>query len=735
MAFGGFDDMDEEFELFQCPVCIESLIDKQPRLLHCGHTFCTPCLHNIKERDKIICPKCRRKTPIPSGIEGLARNTDLAKIKEREEELIKRKSGKCQMCKLDKKAKFICTTCHNKPICKNCAEFHKNVPALSSHKVLPIDGKTGTEQVCENHDEILNYYCPECSETVCIICISGPNHADHTEKLVDLEKATKDAKQNIESLKNDFDITHSKFASGLPVLNRERIITKQIKNTLQAKLDYLNQEMNKVTNTENVLKRLSTRFEEEMKMTAEIKEQLEDVNMCKEETDIHKLLENFNRAKNELETMKELLNQDFKSLQYSAGKVLCDDDLGKVKIIENKTVKEIQEQELSQNPPLLGLEIEVCDIIKNKNYFYVKDLIPVLDGTVLLHIREILKSHEDGAQYSDYVIRIDTSGKLLRKYTIAKVLQGNHMLCACIHKEKLLISTSNGCIVTMNLDGPPNVVLTQTKLPIKPVAHITAFNSNTLLVTQKQSVEHNQYTDNPGKVYEYNIDDKHSEVKLLHISNPGKVRICEDGQVTKFVISCDNYRYINRFATRYIVKIFDSNWQIVTTIEKDRSNFFSPVTTPSGSLLVVERMPSFGWFVSKFVKYNSQGNLQLVFGTSVVSSRHSYNNDLIAYTPPYLWAAKNYRNPEKPIQVQNTLRLYLIDSPIPEGFRKLSWLNRHFQHVRRDKFRTLFTLIMLILVLIFCMIEIATHGIKVIKLMFFSLIMFLLFLFYTFPEN
>ena len=523
MAFGGFDDMDEMFELFECPVCIEPLIDKQPRLLHCGHTFCTPCLHKIKERDNIFCPKCRRKTPIPSGIEGLAKNTDLAKIKEHEEELIKRKSGKCQMCKLDNKAEYICTTCHKKLICKNCADFHKNVPALSSHKVLPIDGKTGTEQVCENHDEILNYYCPECSETVCIICISGPNHADHTEKIVDLEKATKDAKQNIESLKNDFDITHSKFASGLPVLNRERIITKQIKNTLQAKLDYLNQEMNKVTNTENVLKRLSTRFEEEMKMTAEIKEQLDDVNMCKEETDIHKLLENFNRAKNELETMNELLNQDFKSLQYSAGKVLCDEDLGKIKMNENKTVKKIQEQELSQDPPLLGLEIEVCDIIKNKNYFYVKDLIPVWDGTVLLHIREILKSHEDGAQYSDYVIRIDTSGKLLRKYTIGEVLPGNHMLCACVHEETLLISTSNGCIVTMNLDGPPNVVLTQTELPFKPVAHITAFNSNTLLVTQKESVEHEEYTDNHGKVYEYNIDDKHSEIKLPHISNPEKM--------------------------------------------------------------------------------------------------------------------------------------------------------------------------------------------------------------------
>ena len=46
MATGGIIGEEElySFELFECSVCLESLINKQPRLLSCGHTFCTPCL-------------------------------------------------------------------------------------------------------------------------------------------------------------------------------------------------------------------------------------------------------------------------------------------------------------------------------------------------------------------------------------------------------------------------------------------------------------------------------------------------------------------------------------------------------------------------------------------------------------------------------------------------------------------------------------------------------------------
>ena len=60
----------EADEMFECSVCFESMMEKQPRFLHCGHTFCTPCLEQTKKQD-ISCPKCRTTTKITKGIKGL----------------------------------------------------------------------------------------------------------------------------------------------------------------------------------------------------------------------------------------------------------------------------------------------------------------------------------------------------------------------------------------------------------------------------------------------------------------------------------------------------------------------------------------------------------------------------------------------------------------------------------------------------------------------------------------
>ena len=32
--------MTDEFELFECKVCLELILDKKPRTLTCNHTFC-----------------------------------------------------------------------------------------------------------------------------------------------------------------------------------------------------------------------------------------------------------------------------------------------------------------------------------------------------------------------------------------------------------------------------------------------------------------------------------------------------------------------------------------------------------------------------------------------------------------------------------------------------------------------------------------------------------------------
>ncbi|KAI3647984.1 hypothetical protein MP228_008205 [Amoeboaphelidium protococcarum] len=49
-------------EELQCPICLEEF--SKPRLLHCGHSFCTGCLKGLYRDQCIRCPTCRSVTKL-----------------------------------------------------------------------------------------------------------------------------------------------------------------------------------------------------------------------------------------------------------------------------------------------------------------------------------------------------------------------------------------------------------------------------------------------------------------------------------------------------------------------------------------------------------------------------------------------------------------------------------------------------------------------------------------------
>lgn len=58
----------------ECSVCLlpYSRQDRIPRVLHCGHTFCDPCLETMSQANcgllTVRCPLCRRVTWIGHGL-------------------------------------------------------------------------------------------------------------------------------------------------------------------------------------------------------------------------------------------------------------------------------------------------------------------------------------------------------------------------------------------------------------------------------------------------------------------------------------------------------------------------------------------------------------------------------------------------------------------------------------------------------------------------------------------
>jgi len=74
---------------FECSVCLETFqsqnegditTSKVPRLLGCGHTFCTGCLVSLNNSSGVECPQCRTVTRLDKGIEGLKSNYTLMQI-------------------------------------------------------------------------------------------------------------------------------------------------------------------------------------------------------------------------------------------------------------------------------------------------------------------------------------------------------------------------------------------------------------------------------------------------------------------------------------------------------------------------------------------------------------------------------------------------------------------------------------------------------------------------------
>ena len=67
---------------YQCPICFEHYNDqsKCPRLLSCGHSFCSSCLERLLHGNTIDCPTCRNPGAVPTGVEGLLKNFALLDI-------------------------------------------------------------------------------------------------------------------------------------------------------------------------------------------------------------------------------------------------------------------------------------------------------------------------------------------------------------------------------------------------------------------------------------------------------------------------------------------------------------------------------------------------------------------------------------------------------------------------------------------------------------------------------
>ncbi|XP_038064910.1 tripartite motif-containing protein 2-like [Patiria miniata] len=150
-------------ENHECSVCRGIL--RQPKLLHCAHTFCKSCLqqchnwgNNGALNSKMLCPVCRQETVLPrSGVEGLKTNFELQSLLEE--------------------------------------IFQLEIPSSNSSWQEGVKPSS-----CKTHKgEMLKLYCETCQTLACDIC-AGADHSDPEHVMIDTDTASKKYRESLKGL-------------------------------------------------------------------------------------------------------------------------------------------------------------------------------------------------------------------------------------------------------------------------------------------------------------------------------------------------------------------------------------------------------------------------------------------------------------------------------------------------------------------------------------------------------
>ena len=197
----------------ECPVCFEPYDDKlhTPRLLPCGHSFCTICLElMLNSGGFIICPLDKGNVRVPNGVSSLAKNFTLlaiisdSQVGDSQGGINKVETGETEACS-DKcpilcescageehPVAFKCLDCHEH-MCEEASKFHTRTKYTRDHKVVSIKDLN-----CAVHEgKALIYFNSDYNVLICHDCSLLPKYQGHRLELI--QEAGENAKREIDS--------------------------------------------------------------------------------------------------------------------------------------------------------------------------------------------------------------------------------------------------------------------------------------------------------------------------------------------------------------------------------------------------------------------------------------------------------------------------------------------------------------------------------------------------------
>ena len=199
-------------EFLECPICYEQFNESNlcPRMLSCGHSFCSSCLERLLHGNTIDCPTCKTPVNVTSGVAGVAKNFALLSIVNVSPKRRVRESlgeGYSEICSFrddDKHpATSHCLDCKD-DMCADTVRWHYRNKASGDHRIVSLEqlksnpGLAAISIFCSDHkDSKFRYFDEDCGNLVCIDCV-GLTHKGHN--CLSLADAAKKYQQKMEVL-------------------------------------------------------------------------------------------------------------------------------------------------------------------------------------------------------------------------------------------------------------------------------------------------------------------------------------------------------------------------------------------------------------------------------------------------------------------------------------------------------------------------------------------------------
>ncbi|XP_078265876.1 E3 ubiquitin/ISG15 ligase TRIM25-like isoform X2 [Rhinoraja longicauda] len=225
-------------EELTCAVCLGLYQD--PVALPCQHSFCAKCIGDAWDHsdslEGVNCPQCHRNfKPRPS----LVKNHTLQNIVE--------KYSQCQpTAPAARPSPVMCEYCTDSPspavktclkcetsFCSHHLQPHLTKPIYKDHGLIEPIADLTTRQ-CPTHKKVLEFYCEQDQECVCVSCTIIGKHKSHP--LLSLEVGQEKVK---EILKNKFENlreVQKNWSSELQDLKQSEIECKRFSKELKGKM-------------------------------------------------------------------------------------------------------------------------------------------------------------------------------------------------------------------------------------------------------------------------------------------------------------------------------------------------------------------------------------------------------------------------------------------------------------------------------------------------------------------